>query len=211
MNRYFIQNSNIILRNILNKEENLDIVKDFIEAILNIKIKEIKLQPYLGEKVKYLPKEEKYGIVNVRIINQDNEPCNVGIQIIDGFYAQEKILIYGASIHVNQEEYDGFEKVGDTYTINILNNKVFSISTCHKIITLSAIDSEGNVKTSDDLKFHVLQLPDYNNDEIKTHEDEWITYLIGDKEEQLEEIKTNNKYIRKLDKILFELWKNETI
>ena len=40
MNRKFISNSNYVFRKILNSEESLSILKNFIEAILNIKIKE---------------------------------------------------------------------------------------------------------------------------------------------------------------------------
>ena len=53
MNRKFISNSNYVFRKILNSEESLSILKNFIEAILNIKIKEIELNPYLTKKEKY--------------------------------------------------------------------------------------------------------------------------------------------------------------
>ena len=67
MNRKFISNSNYVFRKILNSEESLSILKNFIEAILNIKIKEIELNPYLTKKEKYLPSEEKFGIADVKM------------------------------------------------------------------------------------------------------------------------------------------------
>ena len=41
MNRALLNNSNRILKTILSKEENLDIVQEFIEAILRIKIEKV--------------------------------------------------------------------------------------------------------------------------------------------------------------------------
>ena len=55
MNRKFISNSNYVFRKILNSEDCLGILKDFIGAMLDIKINKIELNPYLIKKEKYLP------------------------------------------------------------------------------------------------------------------------------------------------------------
>ena len=47
MNQKFVSNSNYVFRRILNSEDCLDILKNLIEAILDINIKEISLNPYL--------------------------------------------------------------------------------------------------------------------------------------------------------------------
>ena len=126
MNRKFISNSNYVFRKILNSEESLSILKNFIEAILNIKIKEIELNPYLTKKEKYLPSEEKFGIADVRIKTNENEEMNVGIQFIDGIYVQTKMLLYYSQIHLNQQEYDGNREFAKTITINLLDFNYFA-------------------------------------------------------------------------------------
>ena len=73
MNRKFISNSNYVFRKVLNNEQCVDILKDFIGAILNIEIEEIQLNRYLSENEKYLPKEENFGIADVRIRTKENE------------------------------------------------------------------------------------------------------------------------------------------
>ena len=50
MNRKFINKSNFVLRKILNSQENIDILKEFIEEILAIKIEEATINPYLIKK-----------------------------------------------------------------------------------------------------------------------------------------------------------------
>ena len=104
MNRKLVSKSNLVLRKVLNKEEHIDILKDMIEGILDIKIESIRLNPYLKSKEKYLPKEENFGVADVRIITKEKESLNVGIQFIDGFYIQNKLLLYYAQIHTNQLE-----------------------------------------------------------------------------------------------------------
>ena len=52
MNQKFISKSNYVLRKVLNSNNNLDIIKDFIESILNLKIVNIRLNPYLKSKAK---------------------------------------------------------------------------------------------------------------------------------------------------------------
>ena len=126
MNRKFISNSNYVLRKVINTEACLDILKDFIECILNMSIKEIELNPYLEEKSKYLPKEENFGIADVRIRTNENEEMNIGIQFIDGTYVQTKMLMYYAQIHLNQLEYDEKREFAKTITINLLDFKYVS-------------------------------------------------------------------------------------
>ena len=119
MNKKFISNSNNVLRKILNNEDCLEILKDFIESILDITIKDIELNPYLEEKAQYLPKEENFGIADVRIRTDENEEINIGIQFIDGIYVQTKMLMYYAQIHLNQLEYDERREFSKNITINL--------------------------------------------------------------------------------------------
>ena len=123
MNTKLITNRNYILRKILNKKENIEIIKDFIESILDIKIEKIEINPYLKNKERYLPKEENFGIVDVRIETNENEEINVGIQFIDGIYIQTKMLMYYAQIHLNQLEYNNEREFAKTITINILRSE----------------------------------------------------------------------------------------
>lgn len=117
MNRKFISKSNRVLRKILNSKENLDVLKDFIEAFLEIQIEEIKLNPYLKVKSNHLPSEENFGIADVRVRLKNQEEFNIGIQFIDGYYAQNKMLLYYAQIHANQLEYQDNRKIARTLSL----------------------------------------------------------------------------------------------
>lgn len=204
MNRKFISNSNYVFRKVLNNEQCVDILKDFIGAILNIEIEEIELNRYLSEKEKYLPKEENFGIADVRIRTEENEEINVGIQFIDGIYIQTKMLMYYAQIHLNQLEYDNKREFARTITINLLDYKYFSTKCYEQMIKIKT--NEGDIQL-EEVEMYVLELPKYicKNPNNKTLKDEWIEYLKG----SIATEKIKNKNIKKLDELVEKYWLEE--
>lgn len=203
MNRKFVSKSNRVLRKVLNSKENLDIIKDFIETFLEIKIEEIKLNSYLKNKSKNLPAEENFGIADVRVKIEGEEELNVGIQFIDGYYAQNKMLLYYAQVHANQLEYQDDRKITKTVTINLLDfNYLKSEHYFSKIVIPS--------KAENKIELYVLELPKFRIMESRSlnKKEAWILYLCG----QLENNKIENfKAIEKLDKLLESYWRNEVM
>lgn len=203
MNRKFVSKSNLVLRKVLNLKEHLDITQDFIETFLKIKIKEISLNPYLKCKEKYLPKEENFGILDVRIKTAENKELNIGIQIIDGYYIQNKILLYYAQIHANQLEYDKNREIVDTITINILDGIYFKTKKYHKILELKEDTATSNLKEK--MELHILELPKFEQGDDEK-EDAWMRYLVG---KNVDFNKEQFQKIKKLDELLKNFWKNE--
>lgn len=202
MNRKFVSKSNRVLRKVLNSKENLDILQDFIETFLKIKIKEIKLNPYLEIKSNNLPSPENFGIADVRIKLQTEEELNVGIQFIDGYYAQNKMLLYYAQIHSNQFEYQDNRKIARTITINLLDfNYLKSVDYFNKITLPSEVESK--------IELYVLELPKFLSSQYKVldKQEAWMAYLCGKQDGVLKEFEK----IKKLDDLLDEYWKNETM
>lgn len=208
LNRKFVSKSNFVLRKVLNTETSLDILKNFIEGILNIKIKDIKLNPYLEKKAKYLPQEDNFGIVDVRIKTSENEEMNIGIQFIDGIYVHTKMLIYYAQIHLNQLEYDEKRELARTITINLLDFIYFPSSKYEQIVKLN---KNNRFVKNEELELVVIELPKFNEKNILecNTKEEWITYLKGNNNKLIEKIKNQNKYIKNLDYLLEKYWKEE--
>lgn len=208
MNRKLVSKSNLVLRKVLNKEENVDILKDFIEAILHIKIEKIHLNPYLKNKEKYLPKEENFGVADVRIVTKEKEILNVGIQFIDGFYVQNKLLLYYAQIHTNQLEQQENEGIAKTITINILDFEYFNSKEAHKKIKINEKTNNEGVKET--IELHVIELPKWSVSLTNpiTKEEAWIVYLAGVERNILFE---KFEKIKKLDDLLMKFWSEEKI
>ena len=206
MNRKFISKSNRVLRKVLNSKENLDILKDFIETFLAIEIEHIKLNPYLKIKSKNLPAEENFGIADVRIVLKNMEELNIGIQLIDGYYAQNKMLLYYAQIHSNQLEYPDHRTIAKTITINLLD---FNYLKSDQYFNKISIPS----KTKNTIELYVIELPKYETSLEKRldKKDAWMTYLCGKPENKVEEVLNNFDKIKKLDNLLEEFWKKEVM
>jgi len=211
LNRLFIENSNFVLHKILNNEQNINIVKDLIQSILNLKIKKIIIRKYLGKKVKNLRDEEKYDIINVRIIDEKDIQYNVGIQIIDGLFMQEKLLAYAATIHVNQIEYEEYNDIVDTITINIINFNGFNKANYHNVLTFMQRDEDDRLQLQDEIKIHVIELPKFKKEKAETKEEEWLQFFKGTNIKDIDEIKQKNEAIKMLDKELHEYWRKEKI
>ena len=204
MNRKFISKSNRILRKVLNSKDNLDIIQDFIETFIEIEVEEIKLNPYLESKSNYLPLEENFGIADVRVKLKNKEEMNIGIQFIDGYYIQNKMLLYYAQIHSNQLEYQDGRKPVKTITINMLDfNYLKSESYFNKI----TIPSKQNNK----IELYVLELPKFKISQYKkmNKKEAWMSYLCGVQDVVLSNILEKYDKIKKLENLLDEYWKNE--
>lgn len=208
MNQKFVSNSNYIFRKILNSEDCLDILKNFIESILEINIEEISLNPYLKKIERFLPKEENFGIADVRVKTAENEEINIGIQFIDGIYVQTKMLMYYSQIHLNQLEYGDNREFAKTITINLLDFKYFSSKEYQKTIKIKT--NEGNIKL-EELEMYTIELPKFKcySEDNMTEKEQWIEYLKGTNENKLEKIKNKNKYIERLDELVEKYWIEE--
>ncbi len=204
MNRKFVSKSNRILRKVLNSKENVDIIKDFIETFLEIEIKEIYLNPYLKVKSKNLPSEENFGIADVRVKLQNSEELNIGIQFIDGYYAQNKMLLYYAQIHSNQLEYHDNRTLARTITINLLDFCYLkSNSYFNRIVIPSQMENQ--------IELFVIELPKFylENQKKNRKQEAWMTYLCGREMEEIPSILKEFDKIQKLDCLLEDYWKNE--
>ena len=207
MNRKFVSKSNFVLRRVLNKDENIDILKELIELILEIKIETAKINPYLENRKDFLPSEENFGIADLRIKTIENEEFNIGIQMIDGEHIFTKMLLYYAQIHVNQLEYDDRE-IAKTITINILDFIFLKKMDYHSRLILEEEKMSNVIR--DNLQMHIIELPKFNKDTNQeiTLKEAWISYLKG---ENIEEALNKSEKIKKLDNLLKLYWREEVM
>ena len=208
MNRKFVAKSNFVLRRVLNTKENIDILKEFIEVILDFHIEEAQINPYLEKKKNNLPTEENFGIADLRIKTTENEELNIGIQMIDGEHILTKMFLYFAQIHTNQLEYEENREVAKTITINILDFTFTKEMNYHS--RMIAKEEEMTDILNDYLEIHILELPKFKvnrNKEINLKE-AWISYLKG---EDIERAIEKSKNIKKLDDLLKKYWRQEVM
>ena len=204
MNRKFISKSNYVLHRVLNSKQGVEILKDFIESILEIEIKEISLNPYLEKIKKKLPAEENFGIADVRIKANEDEEMNIGVQFIDGEHISTKMLLYYAQIHLNQVLYEN-RKIAKTITINLLD---FYYSKKNTYFNKIIIDENNDKSELDLIELVSIELPKFKaKEESKMSKKEaWISYFKG---ENIKYAIENYEKIAMLDKLLIKYWDEE--
>lgn len=218
MNRKLVSKSNRVLRDVLNKEENMDVFQDMLESILKIHIKEIKLRPYLKNFEFNLQPEEDFGVADVEVILEDtNEKINVGFQFIDGIFVQSKMLMYYGQIHLKQKEHNNSDDLNKTITINIIDFSFINSPEYHNVLTLGQksndkINLDIN-KSLNEIEMHTIELSKFrqNQSKIETKEDAWISYLDGSNQKFVEFDIENFEKINKLNRLLDEYWENEVM
>lgn len=206
MNRKFVAKSNFVLRRVLNSEDNIDILKEFIEVILDIEIESAKINPYLERIKNKLPSEENFGIADLRVQTVGNEELNIGIQIIDGQHILTKMFLYFAQINSYQLEYKDNREFAKTITINILDD-IFTKETKYHSRMILKEEKMTNI-LEDYLEIHILELPKFkiNKDEEMSLKEAWLSYLKG---ENIEKAIQKSENIKKLDDLLNYYWDNE--
>ncbi len=201
-----------MLRKILNTQENADIIKDLIEGILDMKIQRISVNPYVVKNQRYLPEEEKFGVVDVRIKTFEHQEYNVGIQFLDGKHLQTKIALYYLYVHSNQVCYGDKREISKTITINFLDFPYqYKSSEYHKIAILNKFRTIDFKEA--EAEAHIIELPKFNILDQKkiTKAEQWIGYIQGENQKLLKNIIDENKYIERLDKMVQTYWEHEKI
>ena len=193
MNHELICNRNYVLSKILSNSNYTNIIKDLLQSILEIEIKDIKINSYINVLEKYIPTYEKMGVVDVRVITKKEEELNIGIQFIDGKHIQKKIALYYLFVHTNQIYYEDNRNTARTITINILDFTYYQALEYHKIEYLNkfkSIDfSEEKAET------HIVELPKFKikNEKEITKKEQWIAYFKGADTKTIETIKEKRR------------------
>lgn len=118
------------------------------------------------------------------------------------------MLLYYSQIHLNQVEYDDKREFARTATINILDFVYFNSLKYDKVIKVKS--DEGDV-CLEELEMQVIELPKfhYNSDKDLSRKEQWVSYLKGCDEANLNNILNKNQSIKRLDDLLEKYWETE--
>ena len=209
MNRKFISKSNRVLRKVLNSEKNIDIIKDLIESFLEEPVDKIRLNPYLKKYKNQLPSEEDFGIADVRLKLKNGTELNVGMQFIDGYYIQNKMLLYYSQIHSSQLLYNDNRKLAKTITINFLDFEYLHSKSCISRMQIPSKEKNSDVNK---VEMYMVELPKFvvpSNLGNMNRKEGWLAFLCGNNRDAVDMVIKKFPNIQKLNSLLNEYWRNE--
>ena len=194
-------------KRVFSYEGNEDVLIDLLEAILEIKIKWVKVK---NPEILPRKKGDKKAILDIKAEIDDGSIIDIEMQAQDRKDTEERASTYltmiTSEILDSGEEYNRLRKV---IVIEILNYENYKINGYHHIskMMFEPTDRKAYVDmgykkedkiASKFLEMHFIELPKYRKkmSEMKTKLDEWMYFFFGKKERIEMAIKKNSK-IRK--------------
>ena len=195
----------------LGKNENVHLLKDFLQAILKREITNIvvKTEVTLDKTVK----NSKECRLDLLAEIDNKEQINVEIQNSNKYNTVSRSLYYGSTLYRNSlKEGDDYNKAKRTVVIMILDYNEFKDGTYHEVARMKR--DYNNEIITDKVEYHYIQLPKFIETvkEIKTDEEMWIAYISNqlDKEEKGELIRMK-KSIEEINAIVDEVMNDKDV
>ena len=195
----------------LGKNENVHLLKDFLQAILKREITNIvvKTEVTLDKTVK----NSKECRLDLLAEIDNKEQINVEIQNSNKYNTVSRSLYYGSTLYRNSlKEGEDYNKAKRTVVIMILDYNEFKDGTYHEVARMKR--DYNNEIITDKVEYHYIQLPKFIETvkEIKTDEEMWIAYISNqlNKEEKGELIRMK-KSIEEINAIVDEVMNDRDV
>lgn len=190
---------------IFGEEKNKDVLIAFLSAVLKVpKVSFVGLE-LLNTELQREFKEDKKGILDVRIRLENGEQIDIEIQVLPTQYMPERTLFYWSKMYNSQlkagKKYHNLKKC---VTINILDFKCNNIKKLHTIYHITE-DMVGENLT-DLLEIHFLELAKLLDSEVPKDESDpvliWMEFLNAKSRSVIEMLASKNEDVNKAYQVL---------
>lgn len=170
----------------------------FLSAVLKLNPMDIKETQILNTNLRKLHKDDKQGILDVRILMNNNVEIDIEIQLSELKVWADRSLFYLSKMYVEQiEEGQSYDVFKRCVSISILDFTLFydtdEFYSCFHLRE----DNRHSIFT-DKMEFHVLELSKLPK-ELKENASDillWAKFINSEKEEDFDMLATKNPYIR---------------
>ena len=187
-----------------------DITKSFLEAVIGEKITKVDLSK--NTILRRLTPNDKMGILDVVVVINDKEYCNIEMQVVEDEAMLERVLFYWSNVYRKTiqkgEEYEALKR---TISVIVTDFKIEKLKD-KKYFTSWHIydDEERNIILTDVLRIVIIELPKiYEKENEKNELLDWTYFLDKPDSEEVEEIMKENKGIREAKEKLEEVSRDE--
>lgn len=183
--------------------------RGFLSAILGVAPDMILWTKLLPTYLRKQHKDDKFGILDVRVMLQDESQVDVEIQVIAYDYWAERSLFYISKMYVDQiHEGEDYGQLKKYIHVGILDFKLFDDEEYYSRFHIW--EDNRRLQYSDKFEIHVLELPklekyDYPETELL----KWARFFNATNKEELEMAAEGNEYTQKAYDRLVELSADE--
>ncbi len=208
-----------VFKRIFAKPKNNQELKEFVEAILDIKIKKIEVK---NPEITKNYTDEKLGILDIRATIDDDKILDVEMQVSNIYTFVNRNIGYGARLIAEDtrvsETYEGLKKF---ISINILVENLLKRNTYHSIVHLKFDNNnpkkyvdmgykEEQEDLTDRIEIHYIELQKFIKSKpgMNSKLEQWLWLLTGE-DEKIEMASKENKTIEKVVEDLDEMSADE--
>ena len=211
--------SDYVFKRIFAREENNSMLKDFLEAILNIHISKVEVKnPELTPNMA----DEKLGILDLKLDIDNERVVDVEMQVSNEHNIKERSSTYLSKLAAEQlKAKQNYKELKKIITINILKYNYLERNSYHSIARMKYEDTNpiefvnmGYKKEEEDatstFEMHFIELPKFKekNPDCNTKLEQWLWLIDGSKEEKVKMSALENEEINKTVKELNKLSQN---
>ncbi len=192
--------SDVIFKNLFSKIGNEDLLKEFLEEILRIKIKKIEIQKEV--EVSKSHEKEKCGRLDLRVKINENAIVVIEMQLQDKCKMDKRAMYYAGKIIGNSLEVgQTYNQIKDIYVISILDYNMLETEEYNTDTVI--VDSKyRKYVVIDGIKFYFIELPKFREQvrKPKTKLEEWLTFIDYENREMVKMAIEKNKLVEKAQK-----------
>ena len=211
--------SDYVFKRIFAREENNSMLKDFLEAILNIHISKVEVKnPELTPNMA----DEKLGILDLKLDIDNERVVDVEMQVSNEHNIKERSSTYLSKLAAEQlKAKQNYKELKKIITINILKYNYLERNSYHSIARMKYEDTNpiefvnmGYKKEEEEatstFEMHFIELSKFKqkNPDCNTKLEQWLWLIDGNKEEKVKMSAQENEEINKTVKELNKLSQN---
>ena len=203
--------NDFIFKKVFGKKGNESILKDFLEAILKIRIEKIEVEAEVELERELI--DDKVGKLDIKAIIDNKTTIDIEMQMEDKYNMAERTLYYWSSLyHTGLKKTEDYRINNRVITINILKYDIFKEGPYHEKIQLRR--EYKNILLTNKLEIHFIQLTKFLREGNKTENKElwnWLTFICDKDKKEVKKIMEENKEIKKANEELEYLTGDEAV
>ena len=198
MNKKVPQND-IIFKNLFSAKRNEDLLVDFLESILQIKIEKIEAQKEVEPEVHNI--EEKQGRLDIKATINDELIVDVEMQNIDYKDTEKRAVFYaGCLIRDSIKTKEAYKIIKDIAVIWILDYELENENEEYFTRTKTVEDKYCKYEIIKGVKYYFIELPKFRRmvtNKLETNLENWLAFIDYRRKDLIEMAMERNEKIRK--------------
>jgi predicted transposase/invertase (TIGR01784 family) len=207
--RILLPKSDLIFKRIFGAQKNADILRGFLESVLDLPPSEYKKLTIVDPHLQIEDPADKYGILDVKLNTLSGKSIDIEIQLLDTYEMRERIIWYLSKMVTEQvSKSDDYIVLKKVISILITDFRLIEENedyhNCYHLY-----NPKNGSEFTDLIEVNTLELPKLPCIKDDTKLWEWLKFLTSTHKEEFTMLAQNNPDIEKAVGVLMELSADE--